>query len=153
VAQKSWFRVREFVVEAWPILIIGSIVLSVLTYLAVTRFINLITLPITWVLGLPDAVGVPLIFGILRKELSLIMLGQALGSTDFASVLTPIQMITFSVFVVFYVPCLATLSVLRRELDTRSMLIIAGITVIIAILSALVARFTALAVNILFPFL
>lgn len=153
VAQKSWFRVREFVVEAWPILIIGSIVLSVLTYLAVTPYINLITLPITWVLGLPDAVGVPLIFGILRKELSLIMLGQALGSTDFASVLTPIQMITFSVFVVFYVPCLATLSVLRRELDTRSMLIIAGITVIIAILSALVARFAALAINLVFPFL
>jgi ferrous iron transport protein B len=92
---------------------------------------------------LRTAVGVPLIFGILRKELSLIMLRQALGVTDFSAALTPEQMITFTVFVVFYVPCLATLAALKRELDTRGMLLIAGLTVVIAILAALLARGTA----------
>lgn len=144
VFQKAWFRVREFVIEAWPILIAGSIVLAIATYLNLTPYVNALTTPITWALGLPDQVGVPLIFGILRKELSLIMLGQALGNTNFAAVLTPVQMITFSVFVVFYIPCLATLSVLRRELGTRAMFSIAGITVIIAMLSALIARIIAL---------
>jgi ferrous iron transport protein B len=49
-------------------------------------------------------------------------------------------MITFSVFVVFYIPCLATLSALRRELGGKAMLGIAGLTVLIASLAALIAR-------------
>jgi ferrous iron transport protein B len=100
-------------------------------------------------LGLPTQVGVPLIFGILRKELSLIMLRQALGAADFSSVLTPVQMITFTVFVVFYIPCLATLAVLKRELGTRDMLVIASLTVVIAFFAALVARVVGLLVILL----
>ncbi len=140
VGQKAWFRVREFVFEAWPILIVGSIVLSILNYLNLARLINTLVFPITWFLGLPGEVGVPLIFGILRKELSLIMLRQALGVSDFSLALTNVQMVTFTVFVVFYIPCLATLAVLKRELGKTDMLTIAGITVLIAILAATVAR-------------
>jgi ferrous iron transport protein B len=140
IVQKSWFRVREFIIEAWPVLIGGSIVLALLVFYNLTPYINVIVRPVTWVLGLPDPVGVPLIFGILRKELSLIMLSQALGSTNFSTVLTPGQMITFSVFVVFYIPCLATLSVLRRELGAKDMFSIAVLTVFVALIAALVAR-------------
>jgi len=140
VFQKAWFRAREFVVEAWPILIIGSIILSILNYYNLARIINLLVLPITWFLGLPYEVGVPLIFGILRKELSLIMLRQALNVTNFSQGLTAIQMITFTVFVVFYIPCLATLAILKRELGKRDMLTIAGLTVLIAMIAATVAR-------------
>lgn len=140
VAKKTWFRAREFVIEAWPLLIIGSVILSILDRLNFSQWLNSLARPITWLLGLPSSVGVPLIFGILRKELSLIMLRQALGVTDFSVALTDVQMITFAVFVVFYIPCLATLAALKRELNTRDMLLIAGLTVVIAILTALIAR-------------
>jgi ferrous iron transport protein B len=140
VVHKAWFRAKEFIIEAWPILIIGSIVLSILNYFDLARVINLLVLPITWLLGLPQEVGVPLIFGILRKELSLIMLRQALNVSDFSQGLTSIQMITFTVFVVFYVPCLATLAMLKRELGKKDMLSIAGLTVLIAMVAAMVAR-------------
>jgi len=140
VLKKTWFRAREFIVDAWPLLIIGSVVLSVMDWLDFSRWFNVLTRPLTWLLGLPSAVGVPLIFGILRKELSLIMLRQALGVTDFSAGLTEVQMITFTVFVVFYVPCLATLAALRRELNTRDMLFIAGLTVVIGTITALIAR-------------
>ena len=137
---KTWFRAREFIFEAWPLLIFGSVVLALMQFYNVSQWFNALTRPVTWLLGLPDEVGVPLIFGILRKELSLVMLQQALGVTDFSRVLTPVQMITFSVFVVFYVPCLATLAVIRRELGRRNMILIAALTVVIAMLAALVAR-------------
>ncbi len=140
VAAKAWFRVREFIVEAWPVLIIGSAVLAILNFLSLAQYFNIIVRPISWMLGLPSQVGVPLIFGILRKELSLIMLRQALGGVDFASVLTPVQMVTFAVFVVFYIPCLATLAALRRELGSKAMFVIAGLTVVIATTAALFAR-------------
>jgi ferrous iron transport protein B len=140
VLNKTWFRAREFVVEAWPILIVGSVVLAILDRLNFSQWFNTLTRPITWLLGLPATVGVPLIFGILRKELSLIMLRQALGVADFSIALTNVQMVTFAVFVVFYIPCLATLAVLKRELGTRDMFVIAGITVVIAMVAALLAR-------------
>ena len=144
VVRKTWFRAREFIVEAWPLLIIGSVVLAVLERLNFTRFFNTLTWPLTWLLGLPEAVGVPLIFGILRKELSLIMLRQALGVADFSMALSSVQMLTFTVFVVFYIPCLATLAALKRELNTRDMLLIAALTVLIATVTALMTRGVAM---------
>ena len=140
VLNKSWFRMREFVVEAWPLLIAGSAVLAVLNYFELAYFINWLVRPFTWGMGLPSEVGVPLIFGILRKELSLVMLSQALGTVDFASVLTWVQMLVYATFVMFYLPCLATLAVLKRELGTRPMGIIAGVTVVVALFAALVVR-------------
>jgi ferrous iron transport protein B len=137
---KTWFRAREFIFEAWPLLIVGSIVLALLQYFEFTRWFNALVLPVTWLLGLPSEVGVPLIFGILRKELSLVMLHQALGVADFSTVLSPVQMVTFSVFVVFYIPCLATLAAIRRELGKRNMVLIAALTVVIALVAALAAR-------------
>jgi len=140
VINKAWFRTREFIVEAWPLLIGGSIVLAFLTYYNLSPLIDSLVRPFTWILGLPAQTGVPLIFGVLRKELSLIMLRQALNVSDFASALSPLQMLTFTVFVVFYVPCLSTLAALRRELGWRSMLAIAGLTVLIALVAALFVR-------------
>ena len=141
---KSWFRVREFVVEAWPILIAGSAVLATLNYFNLAYIFNWLARPITWLIGLPSQVGVPLIFGILRKELSLVMLSQALGTADFKSALTSEQMIVYATFVMFYLPCLATLSVLRRELGTRAMLTISALTVVVALLAALLVRGVAI---------
>lgn len=140
VLSKAWFRVREFVVEAWPILIVGSAVLSILNYYQAAAIFNLIVRPVTWSLGLPSEVGVPLIFGILRKELSLVMLGQALGTVDFSAALSAEQMVVYATFVMFYLPCLATLSVLRRELGTRAMLMIAALTVVIAMIASWLVR-------------
>lgn len=137
VTSKAWFRVREFVIEAWPLLIAGSAVLAALNYFDFAYVFNWLVRPFTWLMGLPSEVGVPLIFGILRKELSLVMLGQALGTSDFSASLTSGQMLVYATFVMFYLPCLATLSVLKRELGTRSMLVISALTVLVALLASL----------------
>jgi len=140
VTAKMWFRVREFLVEAWPILIIGSVILALLNYFSITPHLDILFRPVTWLIGLPSQVGTPLIFGIFRKELSLIMLGQALGSTNFASVLTSAQMVSYTLFVVFYVPCLATMVAIRNELGTKAMLAITALTMLVATSAALAAR-------------
>lgn len=144
VTSKAWLRIREFIVEAWPLLIVGSVVLAVMNYYQLSQITDVILRPITWLLGLPSQVGTPLIFGILRKELSLVMLGQALGSMNFDQVLTKIQMLTYTLFVVFYVPCLATLLAIRKELGTKSMLAITAITLLVAVIVAFLARIVML---------
>jgi len=128
IKKKTWFRIKEFITVAWPLLIIGSLVLGLLEYLEIDQWINLGLSPLTSLLGLPSVVGMTLIFGVLRKELSLIMLTQALGTTEVISVLTKVQILTFTTFITFYIPCVATMAVLARELDRKWMFIISGIT-------------------------
>jgi len=146
VTSKAWLRIREFIVEAWPLLIVGSIVLAVMNYYNLAQITDVLFRPITWLLDLPSQVGTPLIFGILRKELSLVMLGQALGSMNFSQVLTKMQMLSYTLFVVFYIPCLATLIAIRKELGTKVMFIITGITLLVAVIVALLARIVMLPV-------
>ena len=140
VAAKVWLRIREFIVLAFPLLIAGSLLLSLFEYLHWDHYLNLGFLPITWALGLPLSLGVTLIFGVFRKELSLIMLFQALGTTQVAAVLSAGQMMTFTLFVLFYIPCVATIAVLTRELGRRKTSLVLASTTAIALVVALIAR-------------
>lgn len=140
VTAKAWFRIREFIFEAWPILLAGSMVLAVLNHYEITGYLNILFRPITWALGIPSEVGTPLIFGVFRKELSLIMLAQAFGTTDFASVLNPDQMVIFTIFVVFYIPCLAAMITIKNELGGKNMWLITALSLFVALIAALAVR-------------
>jgi ferrous iron transport protein B len=141
MAAKLWYRLREFIVIAWPFLIGGSIVLSLLDYYNLSGIVNGALAPFTsGVLGLPPQVGITLIFGILRKELTLIMLVQALGTNDFAAVMDQEQILVFTVFTLFYVPCLATLGVLRSVTGNSGMLFTLVANTVIATAAALSFR-------------
>jgi len=120
--QKIYFNLKEFVSFAWPILIAGSVLLSFLSYLRFDRVINAVLSPlVTGLLGLPQSLGVTLIFGFLRKELSLLMMFQALGVGygQLMTVITKTQLLTFVTFVTFFIPCLSTLSILWKELGKK----------------------------------
>ena len=138
--RKVWFRVREFIIIAWPLLILGSIILGMVEFWGWDLILNKIFSPLSWLLGLPAKVGTTLIFGVLRKELSLIMLMQALGTTDVLSVLTPVQVMTFTIFITFYIPCMATIAVLIKELGNRWTVTIIGITLLLATILGLISR-------------
>jgi ferrous iron transport protein B len=140
IGAKVWLRVHEFLRYAVPLLVLGSVVMSLLEYVDVNRYLNLAILPVTWSLGLPLVLGVPLILGIFRKELSLVMLFQALGTAEVASVLTAGQMMTYTLFVLFYIPCIATIAVLRRELGNAQTGLVVATTTGIALAVALLAR-------------
>jgi ferrous iron transport protein B len=141
VMRKVWFRLREFILIAWPILIAGSVILSLLEYFQLDERINgILSFFTSGLLGLPSAVGITLIFGILRKELAIIMLVQALGTSNFSSVMTGEQMMVFTVFSLFYIPCLATLGMLRSTIGNRGMLFTLFFNTAIGTLMALATR-------------
>ncbi len=140
VAAKVWFQARGFIIIAWPLLVGGSVLLSLFEFGHIDYYLNLGFLPITWILGLPVTLGVTLIFGIFRKELTLIMLFQALGTTNVASVLSAGQIMTFTLFVMFYIPCVATIAVLIRELGGRKTGLAVATTTAIAMIVALIGR-------------
>jgi ferrous iron transport protein B len=139
--KKSWYRIREFIVVAWPILIAGSVLLALMEYAGIEREINWFLSPLTHLLGLPVVVGTTLIFGLLRKELSMIMLTQALGTTQVLTVMTETQVMVFTIFVIFYIPCLATIAALWREIGKKGALLAILFTLCVAIVVALAIRF------------
>jgi ferrous iron transport protein B len=141
VMNKIWFRLREFIVIAWPLLIAGSLILGLLDYLGLSKVINGVLSPFTnTLLGLPESVGITLIFGILRKELTIIMLVQALGTNDFASVMTPEQLFVFTAFSLFYIPCLATLGMLRSVIGSKGMFFALCLNTAVGTVIALLSR-------------
>ncbi len=146
VWRKSWHSLKDFLVVAWPILIIGSTVLSLLKYYGFETYVNNVLRPLTGLLDLPAAVGTTLIFGIMRKELSLIMLNEALGTTKLETVLTHTQLLTFTVFVLFYIPCASTIAALSRETGWKGAAIAVVASLTLAILLGLLTRVVGMAI-------
>jgi ferrous iron transport protein B len=139
VFRKVWAMTYEFLVFAWPVVAVSSIVLAVMSHVGIDAYVNAALSPITsFVLDLPEELGITLFLGIFRKELTLIMLNSALGTADVSTVLTSAQLLVLVVFTVLYIPCIATISTLWKEggwkvalasvaLNTSVAVVIAGI--------------------------
>jgi len=141
LAAKTWLTLKEFITIAWPLLVLSSIVLGLLEWAHAADSVNALLAPLTvFLLGLPAAVGMTLVFGVLRKELTLVMLVQALGTTQMHTVMTNGQMLTFTLFVVFYVPCVATIAVMARELGWRDTALISAFSVALAVVIGVAGR-------------
>ena len=131
VLTKTWSRTKDFVYIAFPIIVAGSLTI---TALDITGFINYITAGakplISGWLGLPVEAGIPLIFGVLRKELALILLSQLIPLES----LSALQMIVFALVIMIYIPCIATIAALVREFGWRKALAITIADIALALL-------------------
>ncbi len=139
---QTWEALKEFIYIAAPIVIVSGVLIQAINLAGWMPAIASVMSPVTvnW-LGLPAVTGILLIFGILRKELILVMLAAYLGTTSFSDVLTSTQMITLAVVSMFYVPCVATISVLWKEYGWKKALIISLVETLFAIvLAGLVKR-------------
>jgi len=137
IIYQTWDALKEFIFIAAPIVIISGVVIQAINLAGWMPSISLLLSPITvtW-LGLPAITGILLIFGILRKELILVMLAAYLGTTDFSAVLSSQQMITLAVVSMFYIPCVATISVLWKEYGWKKAMVVCILEILFAILLA-----------------
>jgi len=143
VLSKTWQRIKDFLAVAAPLIVAGSAVLGLLYE---SGWIDKLLVPLRpvaeWWLGIPAVAGLALLLGFLRKELALALLvtlaartipGVTAGSPllDFMS---RGQIFTFALVCSIYIPCVATLAVLWRELGVRDSLAITAFTVGLAVL-------------------
>jgi ferrous iron transport protein B len=137
---KTWDRCKDFFIIAFPLLIIGSIVLEVLLeFGALDAVVGPFSFITVTMLGLPPIVIIAFIMGIVRKEMALGMLFILAGleSTDtigMASFMSPEQFIVFGVVMAIYLPCLAVMAVLWKEFGARNTVMIASTSLIVALL-------------------
>jgi ferrous iron transport protein B len=134
---QTWDALKEFIFIAAPLVVISGVVIQAINLAGWMPAVSSVLSPVTvsW-LGLPSITGILLIFGILRKELILVMLAAYLGTTNFSDVLTPPQMITLAVVSMFYIPCVATISVLWKEYGWKKAMVICILEIVFAILLA-----------------
>jgi len=141
VAKKTWFRFKDFALVAFPIVTLGSLVMGAL-YETQTLWtiVNPMQPVVSGLLGLPAVAGITLILGILRKELTLELL-VALAIVQYGATaqnllvfMTPLQIFIFALVVTIYIPCVATVAVLGRELGWRNALLIMTFTITLALL-------------------
>ncbi len=137
----TWMRTSDILTIVTPLLVGGSVVLALLSHVGADEVVNTLLTPVTnWWLGLPVALGVPILFGILRKELSLLMIYQALGSFELGQYLDWVQIVTFLVFLTFYIPCISTFAVMLRTIGKKEALFSILLSVTVALLVSGIIR-------------
>ena len=139
VLVKTWMRISDFFKLAVPLLIIGSIIIEILVHF---DYLDAIVEPMSWLtvtlLGLPAVTIVAFIAGILRKEMSygmLVILASAAGIDEITEFMTAQQFIVFGLVMAIYIPCLATMTAMYRELGLKdtAKVTIASMAVAVAI--------------------
>ena len=134
ILKKTWIRFREFVYIALPMIVIGSAILGVLLEYGYLHLIIGPAAPLVagW-LGLPPETAAALIYGILRKELTVELL-IVLAQGPLEAFMTIRQMFVFALVSTIYIPCIATLAVLGREYSWKYTGVLATTTITLAFL-------------------
>ncbi len=123
LSKKIWIRIKWFIKEAVPFVLLGVLIVNLLYTLGIIQFVGRIAAPVvTIVLGLPqEAIGA-LLVGFLRKDVAVGML--------IPLELTAKQLVIASVVLAMYFPCVATFTTIVKELGFVDMAKSAGIMIV-----------------------
>ena len=115
ILKKLLMRISWFLKEAFPLVLVGILIVNILYFLKIVDFLGGIFSPIiTKLWGLPQETIGALIVGFLRKDVAVGMLRPLNLSLR--------QLITGTTILAIYFPCVATFMVLVKELGIKDML-------------------------------
>ncbi len=112
LGKKLYFRIKGFLVEAVPIVLLGILVINILLYFRLFNYVTGIFAPvIQGLFGLPKEAVIALAIGFLRKDVAVGMLAP-LG-------LSAKQLFIATILLAMSFPCIATFIVLLKELGLK----------------------------------
>jgi ferrous iron transport protein B len=132
---QAWSRFKDFLTLGIPLIVAGSMVIEALQVFHWLDYVTRLLQPVTvlW-LGLPAYTGVILIIGILRKEANLALLIAISGGAAISTIMTPVQMVVFTIVILLYVPCISTIAVLFKETGLKYTVIMVLSEIVLAVL-------------------
>lgn len=128
--EKTWMRFKEYIFLALPLIVIGSGVLGLMYETGwIWGLVHLLEPLVVGAMGLPAISGIALALGVLRKEMAIqflliLAMTQSADITSLAHFMTAKQLIVYTAVTLIYVPCLATIATLLRELGGKKTLAI-----------------------------
>ena len=127
VIRKLWTRIVEYAIEVFPMIVIGVCIIHVLDALHILNAISqTLGRPIAWLLGQPREIASVMLLGFLRKDVSIALLAPFHLSSS--------QFIIASIFMVLYLPCIASFFTLMKEAGILTAVKITGLVFCCAIL-------------------
>ncbi|MFA7328099.1 MAG: fused ferrous iron transport protein A/B [Candidatus Ratteibacteria bacterium] len=132
--KKLWMRVKSFIFEAIPLIMLGVLFVNILEITGVLDFISKPFGPIiVKLLGLPKEISSVMILGFLRKDIAIGLLVPFNLSAK--------QLVVASTFLVLYLPCLATFFILLKEMGIKDTVKIIILTLSVALLTGTLLNF------------
>ncbi len=136
--KKLYFRIKGFIFEAVPVVLLGVLVINILLYFDILNLITGFFAPlVTGLFGLPKEAVISLAIGFLRKDVAVGML-LPLG-------LNAKQLFIAATLLAVSFPCVATFVVIWKELGTRYLfkatLIMVSVSIIVGTLLNLIIVF------------
>lgn len=142
VLQKSWMRIKEFLFIAMPLLIITSVFLGLFQYFGLIDAFQALMAPLTvTLLGLPQYASTALLFGIFRKELAFETLAVLSGTANLGAVMTGLQLYTFAIVSVLFIPCISTVAVIYRQLGAKIAVLTSVYSLLLGIITGALITF------------
>jgi ferrous iron transport protein B len=134
LSSKMWMRISSFLKEALPIIIGAVVAVNILYQFKIfERLAGIVEPVITRLWGMPKESIVPLLVGIIRKDVALGMF--------IPLELTTKQLIIGSVVLSMFFPCIATFVVLFRELGLKDGLKSMGVMLLFVFLTGTALNF------------
>lgn len=133
---KTWDRIKEFFYIAFPLLVVGSVLVQIaLNYDLLDFIVEPMSFITVTMLGLPAVVIIAFLAGILRKEMAVVILAAVLSVSEsgLVDMMSPEQFFVFGLIMAIYMPCLATMAVIWQELGWKETVLIAVFSIGIAI--------------------
>lgn len=134
VLSQTWARTKSLIWIVLPAYIIGGIAISGAYSAGLLDPINAALSPITvLLLGLPAVTGVVFVFGVVRKEITILTLAALFGTTVFSDVLTPVQLVVFALVTMIYTPCISTIFAFASEFGWKKALAVTVAETLLAV--------------------
>jgi ferrous iron transport protein B len=137
--KKTWMRVKWFIKEAVPFMIIGVTVINILYTIGFLQWLATTLQPIMeGLFGLPGGASIAMVTGFLRKDLAVGML--------LTLNMSPLQLVIAATMLTIYFPCVATFIVLLKELGVKNMLKSTAIMISTAVVVGIILRLVLIGV-------
>ncbi|MBU0994923.1 MAG: ferrous iron transporter B [Proteobacteria bacterium] len=115
VLKKLWMRMKSFFKEAIPIVFLGVLIINIVYTIGIFHYVSSFLRPVvTGLMGMPEKSVIALIIGFLRKDVAVGMLVPLNLTTK--------QLVVGCVVLAMSFPCIATFTVMLRELGWKDMI-------------------------------
>ncbi len=140
VLRQTWARTKSLIWIVLPSYILGSIAITAAYAAGLLDPVNAALAPVTvLLLGLPAVTGIVFVFGMIRKEMTILTLAALFGTTVFSAVLSPVQLIVLALVTMLYIPCISTILALAKDFGWKKTLILSAVEILLAIVAGAVA--------------
>jgi ferrous iron transport protein B len=134
VGQKLFLRVKGFLIEAVPVVLLGVLAINLMIFLNMFDFVTGIFAPIIkGLFGLPKEAVVALVIGFFRKDVAVGLLMPLALSAKQLFIAATLLAISF--------PCIATFVVLFKELGLKDLIKATMIMILISLIVGTMLNF------------